>query len=364
VGFLSRVIGRSSPPRTAAPSILYPGDETLEVVGESFHQDVLWRLVGGRTITQIQHEIRALLVPEPTNPKDPNAVMIVIEGHCVGHLAREDAAAYLPGIQRLLARGGVELSGGIYGGGQRDDGIGFLGVFLDHNPLDFGIPETGRSHGSEGFRTGFSEAVASDYADDSYDLSWYLGLSSDHAIAAGQLRRMLAAESDPIDRHYMLSELTKRLYKCRDTNPAALDEFDAACRDHDAEMDVIRVVLFTKFGKVPVIETYRQAAIRCQKAKDWPAVRDWAERGINVYGKDAARPEVIEDLRKRLALALAKIEAAANPQPRRRSSSRASTATETVIETLVCSRCGLSFQRIRSRGRKPNLCPDCRSAEA
>ncbi len=33
-------------------------------------------------------------------------------------------------------------------------------------------------------------------------------------------------------------------------------------------MDVIRPVLAEKFGSVPIIEMYRQTAIRCQKARD------------------------------------------------------------------------------------------------
>jgi hypothetical protein len=357
------LLSSKSPPSSRKASLRYGGDETLEVVGESFHQDTLWKIVGGRTDEPIDgYPIYATLEPEPTNPKDRNAVTVLVEGKCVGHLSREDSAAYLPGIRRLMSKGGVELAGGIFGGGPRDDGIGFLGVFLDHDPRDFGIAETGRRHGSEGFRTGFSEAVESDYEDDSYDLSWFVELPEDHSTAIEKLRRMLAIERDPIDRHYMLNELAKRLYKCRDTDPSALEQFDAACRDHDAEMVTIRAALFTKFGKVPVIETYRQAVIRCQKAKDWPKAREWAERGIAVYGSDAARPEVVEDLHKRLAHARAKIDAAANPKPQRRKRSTSTTATA-VIETLACSQCGTSFERVRIRGRKPHLCPDCRGAE-
>ncbi len=238
--------------------------------------------------------------------------------------------------------------------------MGLLGVFLDHDPQHFGIPRTGYGYGSDGFRTGFSEAVASDQEDDSYDLLWHAELSDDHSAAIQQLRRMLETERDPIDRHYMLSELVKRLYKCRDTVPSALDDFDAGCRDHDAEMVTIRAALFEKFGKVPVIETYHQAVIRCQKAKDWTRMREWAERGIAVYGTDAARPEVVEDLHKRLAYALAKIEAPANPKPQRKTRSTA-TATATVVETLICAQCGSSFERVRTRGRKPHRCPNCRA---
>ncbi|MGH2781026.1 MAG: hypothetical protein ACRDLA_06365 [Thermoleophilaceae bacterium] len=84
---------------------------------------------------------------------------------------------------------------------------------------------------------------------------------------------------------------------------SALDEFDAVCAQHDAEMDRIRPALYDKFGAVPVIDMYRQAAIRCQKAHDWRQMRFWAERGLAVYGSEAARPEAVADLDKRLAYA-------------------------------------------------------------
>lgn len=78
---------------------------------------------------------------------------------------------------------------------------------------------------------------------------------------------------------------------------------------HDEEMVTIRPALLDKFGVMPVIDMFRQAAVRCQKARDWQAVRDWAQRGTSVYGDDAARPEVVEDLHKRVAYAARKIEA-------------------------------------------------------
>jgi rubrerythrin len=364
VGLLSRLFKGSValPPQPRA--IRYDGDETLEVVGESFHQDVLWALAGGRTSERVRCPIYARLVPEPTNPEDRNAIMVLIDGNCVGHLSRHDAAGYLPGLQRLLTNGAVELAGVIVGGGQREDGVGFLGVFLDHDPRDFGIPRAGSGHGSTGFRTGFSEAVATDLEDDSYDLSWFAELPDDHAVAVQQLRRMLEAESDPIDRHYMLCELAKRIYKCRDTDPAALHDFDTICAQHHAEMVTIRPALFEKFGVVPVIDTYRQAVIRCQKAKDWTTMRAWAERGISVYGQNPARPEVVEDLHKRVAYALAKIEVAANPKPRPTRAISKATAATPVVDTLVCSQCGTTFERVRTRGRKPHTCPTCRGDAA
>jgi len=176
------------------------------------------------------------------------------------------------------------------------------------------------------------------------------------------LRSKLDTERDPIDRHYMLCELEKRLYKSRGAFASALDEFDVACGQHNAEMVTIRPALLAKFGVIPVIGMYRQAAVRCQKAKDWQAARDWAQRGIKVYGEQAARAEVVQDLHKRVAYATSKIEAADRPKPPRPRASTVATrsATTLEIETLVCASCGATFERLRTRGRKPHTCPACR----
>jgi hypothetical protein len=40
---------------------LYPGDERLEVVGESHYQDALWRIVGGHRRDPVRYENEAVL---------------------------------------------------------------------------------------------------------------------------------------------------------------------------------------------------------------------------------------------------------------------------------------------------------------
>jgi hypothetical protein len=106
-----------------------------------------------------------------------------------------------------------------------------------------------------------------------------------------------------------------------------LTEYDETCVRHDAEMDGIRDALLAKFGEVPVLDTYRQMAIRQQKVKDWQRAIWWAERGIALYGEQAARPESVEDLCKRLiayqAKSTASVKSARNaaPKPGRRAKS-------------------------------------------
>ena len=120
---------------------LLEGAQDLEVVGESHYQENLWRLVGPRRReARVRSDICALLVPEDGNPYDANAVAIWIQGLKVGHLSRADARQYRPGLLRLQNHHGqpIALKGVIVGGGLREDGPGRLGVFLNHDPADFG----------------------------------------------------------------------------------------------------------------------------------------------------------------------------------------------------------------------------------
>jgi predicted Zn-ribbon and HTH transcriptional regulator len=371
MGLLDRLLGHRSasgdPLALAVPvrTFVLGGRDTLEVVGESHYQETLWHAAGGFRLDRVRTEIRAQLWPEPSNRHDENAIRVLIDGSTVGYLGRDDAALYLPGLKLLIEQhGAVHLNGMIVGGGQRSHGLGMLGVFLDHDPADFGLRRRQLGHIGE-LRTGLSQALATDLDDDSYDLSWLDQLSGGHqAKDIVILRNLLDAEQDPIDRHFMLSELGKCLYKSRDAFASALDEFDAVCEAHHGEMAVIREALVGKFGRVPLIEMYRQAAIRCQKAHDWDSARRWAERGLAVYGSEAARPEAVADLEKRLAYAEDKLALAPRRNRLAGTSAAPVTGTALVIETLVCTGCGATFERTRTRGRKPHRCPACRGEPA
>lgn len=304
----------SGPSRQSGSVRPHPGDDDLEVVGESAYQAALWAICGGSGGDRVRHQIVAVLVPEPTNPYDANAISVQVDGHVVGYLPRDIAAQYLPALLGLmnLAGGHVALDGVIVGGGYYENGPGRLGVWLSHDAEAFGgqARRAGQPDVREpSMRTGFSEAWRTDAEDDSYDLSWYTGLPVGDRQAVAALRGLLAAERDPIDRHFQFAELEARLYRCRELYDTALDEFDDACRQHDAEMETICQSFMAKWNKVPLLETYRQMAIRQQKNKDWDACLWWAERGLELYGNDAAREDAVEDLLKRRNRALSKIEA-------------------------------------------------------
>jgi hypothetical protein len=290
---------------------LLDGSQVLEVVGESFHQPDLWRLAGARPGgDRVLEDICAVLVAEDNNPHDADAVAVWIDGLQVGHLSRENAQLYRPGLlARQEALGmRIALAGVIAGGGMRSDGPGMLGVFLHHDPEDFGLPRLRFAPPPEStMRTGLSDALATDAADDSYDLAWMTGLPSDDIRAIPYLRKLLAHEKDLLDRHFMFVQLETILYRCRSAFTSALGEYDEACRQHDAEMDRVRQACLDKWGKVPLLETYRQMAIRQQKAGNYGQALWWAERGIALYGRDCARPEAVEDLRSRTVKYQAKL---------------------------------------------------------
>jgi hypothetical protein len=279
---------------------LMGGAEDLEVVGESFHQDNLWRLVGARPRHEhVRQDIYAVLVAEEDNPYDPDAVAVWIEGLMVGHLSREDARRYRRGLlaQQRAQGKPIALAGVIAGGGMRDDGPGMLGVFLRFDPEDFGIRRRPLAPPPQSsMRTALSDALATDAADDSYDLAWMSDLPSDNIRAIPWLRGLLAQEQSVLARHFMYAELEAILYRSRDAFSSALSEYDEVCGSHDAEMDGIRQACLDKWGMVPVLETYRQMAIRQQKAHDFRQALWWAERGIALYGDNCARPEAAADL--------------------------------------------------------------------
>ncbi|MHB8398004.1 MAG: HIRAN domain-containing protein [Candidatus Limnocylindrales bacterium] len=315
--------------------------------------------------------VNAILVAEEDNPHDPNAVAVWVQGHQVGHLSREDAVQMRPGLLALQERAGtwIALHGAIAGGGPRDT----LGVFLRYDPGAFGLPvrAAAAAHHDTGghVRTGLAEALSMDAEDDRYGLAWVSQVPDDPSEAAEMLASRLASEPEPVSRHFLYAQFEGHLYRLRDSHPDALRLFDEACTSHDAEMDAIRPALIAMFNRLPLLEVYRQAAIRHQKAHDWEQAVHWARRGLAVYGEDALDPDNVSDLNERIAKYEAKLEAERAPKPIRerrpnveRAPSPPSHPVTGETEVLTCQSCGRTFERVRTRGRKPTRCPDCREA--
>lgn len=105
------------------------GDE-LEVVGESHYQRALASIVGGKARFGVSFPCTALLVPEPENPHDVNAVRVEIQGKKVGYIAREGTSA----ARRLINRRGdgrsLAVNAEIVGGWDDGTSTGHFGVQL------------------------------------------------------------------------------------------------------------------------------------------------------------------------------------------------------------------------------------------
>lgn len=290
---------------------LYEGWTDLEVVGESHHQQEL-RALAGPSDGRVRVPKHAILVPETGNVHDDQAVGVWIAGLFVGYLRRDDAAALRPAIVDLVSGTGraVALNAVIVGGGVREDGReALLGVWLSHDPADFGLTgDTSMLAAGAGFRTGLSAAMRTDEADDTYDLSWFASLPDQPSKRVPRLRELLRLESDPISRHYIFRALEADLYSMRDLHPGMLDEYDEVTLAHDQEMSVTRHALLQKFGHLPLLETYKQAAIRHTKAGRPAEALRWARRGVELYGADAHDQAWVGELRERVSRLQARIE--------------------------------------------------------
>lgn len=80
-----------------------------EVLGEAYNPDQMGRIlasVQGRTDAVLP----AWLMPEPTNPHDPNAVIVWVLGGRVGYMPRELAAHWHSVLGRLFTRYGAHVA--------------------------------------------------------------------------------------------------------------------------------------------------------------------------------------------------------------------------------------------------------------
>jgi hypothetical protein len=80
--------------KAMAELVTLPGGAEVRVVGESYRQDELDRICGGRTETGHVHDCQAQLRPERDNPHDRHAVAVDIDGLHVGYLPRELAGSF------------------------------------------------------------------------------------------------------------------------------------------------------------------------------------------------------------------------------------------------------------------------------
>lgn len=314
MGIFSRLFAGESPEFDESQLTILDGDDDLDVVGESYQQENLWSLVGGRSDEKIRVEVLGYLVPEPENKYDPNAIGVWIQGLKVGFVAKELAREINDDLLRLMADNNdslIGLRGVIAGGGQYADGPGQLGAFLEYPGHKFGqnasLPDV-HNFSSGLMNSGHSSAVMTDEIDNSYDLSWAASLSQDPTKRIQDLRKILEENVEPLSRHFAFIWLEDILYHYKDVFPDALVQYDEVCDKHALELQTsIRAAMISKWGKLANLQVHRQSSIRHAKAKDLTKALAWAELGLKAYGEDAFKEEWILDLKKRVATLTARI---------------------------------------------------------
>ena len=137
-------------------AVLLRGGGTLQVVGESFHQEELERIVGGKREESAELYTVAVIRREPDNPADPQALAVEIDAQIVGHIGRQDALAWRPLIEQIENAGAVALCAAqIRGGWRRSSGEeGHFGVVLFVGPPEQALPRS-----SQGQKRGLIDRI-------------------------------------------------------------------------------------------------------------------------------------------------------------------------------------------------------------
>lgn len=100
----------------------------LDVVGENRYQRNLTKIAGGKKVESARKIVDVIVIPEPNNPFDKNAVRIDINELPVGYLSKNDALRY----RERFGQQGARCHGVIVGGWDRGNGdTGSFGVRLD-----------------------------------------------------------------------------------------------------------------------------------------------------------------------------------------------------------------------------------------
>lgn len=121
------------------------GSFPMDVVGEAHYQKELVHICGGHSRHGHEFEIDALLIHEPDNPHDENAVAVRIKGGLVGYLPRDQAARVTSQMRQdgiRHATCGAKIVGG-WRTNQHDEGhFGVRLAIPRRGWIDFGLGKT------------------------------------------------------------------------------------------------------------------------------------------------------------------------------------------------------------------------------
>lgn len=131
MGALRRLLNLSAkpePPKASPRATIV--EPRLPVVGESNYQPALLSITGSSPGQDVACDCIAELVPEPMNPHDPNAIMVKVEGRCVGYLSRQNAVKFGSRIKAMIEAGQPTICNAFIGC-KPDTGNPNLGVSLE-----------------------------------------------------------------------------------------------------------------------------------------------------------------------------------------------------------------------------------------
>ncbi len=146
MGFFKKAVRSPKSERRSASVDIYGGDELLEVKGEASYQAELEAIAGPRTERGKDFPVDAVLIREPENEYDSNAIAVyatrrdgTLGAQKVGYVNRVSAEAMTPAIDRKNRLGEtIGLEGRIVGGWDGGDGdTGLFGIWLKYDPNDF-----------------------------------------------------------------------------------------------------------------------------------------------------------------------------------------------------------------------------------
>lgn len=142
-GFSTNNKSTNNQPVTITPQFHWPKFNghsfECEVIGESHYQKHLKSIAGKHGKDSANREVIALLLPEPKNPYDKNAIRVFIEENLVGYLAKENAKLFLSRLEaiNLQKTAPTTCNAKIMGGFIKENGEkASYGVLLDIEPFD------------------------------------------------------------------------------------------------------------------------------------------------------------------------------------------------------------------------------------
>jgi HIRAN domain len=109
---------------------LIEGDSLVPVVGTSYYQQALTDITGRQGDEEVRVEKVAVLVPEPDNPHDRDAIAVHIEGRLVGYLSRDENRRWQDIVQTLAGHDHLAAAEALVAGRGPGASTPNVGVFL------------------------------------------------------------------------------------------------------------------------------------------------------------------------------------------------------------------------------------------